>query len=75
MSLINNRYPPFNGATDEIIMDKVKIGKFGFDTEEWDFVSKEAKEFITKMLEKDPKKRITVLNNSLRFTFDSSDFC
>lgn len=57
------RYPPFNGASDEMIMDKVKIGKFGFDTEEWDYVSKEAKEFITKMLEKDPKKRISVKEN------------
>jgi calcium-dependent protein kinase len=44
-----------------MIMDKVKIGKFGFDTDEWDYVSKEAKEFITRMLEKDPKKRPTGL--------------
>ena len=44
-----------------MIMDKVRIGKFGFDTDEWDYVSKEAKEFITRMLEKDPKKRPTGL--------------
>ncbi|KAL4455093.1 hypothetical protein ABPG74_006475 [Tetrahymena malaccensis] len=54
-----NRYPPFNGSSDQMITDKVKLGKFGFDTDEWNYVSKEAKEFICKMLEKDPKKRIS----------------
>ncbi|KAL4488264.1 hypothetical protein ABPG73_001675 [Tetrahymena malaccensis] len=52
-------YPPFNGSSDQMITDKVKLGKFGFDTDEWNYVSKEAKEFICKMLEKDPKKRIS----------------
>jgi serine/threonine protein kinase len=50
-------------------MEKVKIGKFGFDTEEWGYVSKEAKDFITKMLEKDPKKRYSVIKQITSFNF------
>jgi len=50
-------YPPFNGPKDEVIMEKVKVGKYGFDTEEWVQVSDNAKNLIRHMLEKDPSKR------------------
>lgn len=36
-------YPPFNGSTDDKIMEWIKSGKFSFPPEEWDIVSKEAK--------------------------------
>lgn len=42
-------------------MEKVSKGNFSFDSEEWDAVSKEAKEFIKKMLTYDPVKRYTAL--------------
>lgn len=39
-------------------MESVKKGKFAFDGEEWDGVSKEAKDLITKMITL-PTKRLT----------------
>jgi hypothetical protein len=45
-----HRYPPFSGKTDEKIMEKVKKGTYTFEGEEWEDISKEAKEFIKKML-------------------------
>ena len=53
-------YPPFNGHNDNNIMEKVKIGKYTFDTEEWSYISIEAKNFIKRLLEKDTKKRYSV---------------
>ena len=53
-------YPPFNGQNDNNIMEKVRIGKYTFDTEEWNMVSMEAKNFISKLLEKDIRKRYSV---------------
>lgn len=55
------RYPPFNAANDELIMEKVRIGKYSYDSAEWNYVSREAKEFISKLIEKDPKKRYSVI--------------
>ena len=52
-------YPPFPGKTDERIMEKVAKGQYNFDTHEWDEISKEAKDFIKKMLTYDPAKRYT----------------
>ena len=50
-------YPPFNGETDKEIMESVKKGEFDYPPEEWDVVSKQAKDLINKMLTYDPKKR------------------
>lgn len=52
-------YPPFNGETDTEILKNVKKGKYDFPHEEWDSVSKEAKELISLMLKYDPKERIS----------------
>src|SRR5688572_17977491 len=49
--------PPFNGATDQEIMKKVKIGKFTFDDEHWKSSTPEVKDFISKLLTYDPEKR------------------
>ena len=38
-------------------MEKVRIGKYNFEGEEWHQVSSEAKVMISKMVSKDPKKR------------------
>ena len=52
-------YPPFNGRNDRVILDKVAAGKYAFDTDEWKPISEDAKNFIRKLLEYDPKKRIS----------------
>jgi len=49
--------PPFNGASDQEIMKKVKVGKFTFSDPIWNNISDQAKEFITQLLTKDQNKR------------------
>lgn len=39
--------PPFNGATDQDIMKKVRDGQFNFDDRVWQQISANAKDFIT----------------------------
>ena len=50
--------PPFGGSTDDAILEKVKRGNYVFQTEHWHERSEEVKDLITKLLEKDPLKRI-----------------
>jgi calcium-dependent protein kinase len=49
--------PPFNGASDQEIMKKVKLGKFSFSDPIWNTISDNAKDFITQLLTKDQNKR------------------
>ena len=51
-------YPPFYGDDDQEILQMVQKGKFDFDGEEWDEITKEAKDLIKKMICK-PEKRLT----------------
>jgi len=51
--------PPFDGPDDKSIQQKVKLGKYSFDKENWKDISPEAKLLISKMLTLDPKKRIS----------------
>ena len=53
-------YPPFNGPNDKIIFQRVLDGKFTFPEEDWNCVSKDAKDLIKKMLTYDPAKRLSV---------------
>lgn len=53
------RYPPFNGPNDKIIFQRVLEGKFAFPEEDWNGISKSAKELIRRMLTYDPSKRIS----------------
>ena len=55
-------YPPFNGRNDTEIMKNVLKGKFDFKGENWEYISAEAKDLISKMLTYDPKKRIDAKN-------------
>merc|ERR1712050_399501 len=50
-------YPPFNGPNDKIIFQRVLEGKFAFPEEDWNGISKQAKDLIKKMLCYDPAKR------------------
>lgn len=50
-------YPPFNGSTDDKIMERILTQEVLFPPEEWASVSKEAKELIRDMLNKNPLER------------------
>ena len=52
-------YPPFNGPNDQKIIESVKEGKYTFDMEEWNLITEDAKDMVSKLLEYDPSKRIT----------------
>ena len=51
-------YPPFFGEDDQEIIAAVQKGVFDFDGEEWDEISKEAKDLIKKLIVR-PEKRLT----------------
>lgn len=51
--------PPFNGSTEDIIMRKIAIGKFKFSQAVWDEISDDAKDFISKLLVKNPLNRLS----------------
>jgi serine/threonine protein kinase len=51
--------PPFNGGTDQEIMNAIKSGKFHFNQPVWKDISANAKDFITQLLVFDPAKRMT----------------
>jgi len=51
-------YPPFYGDDNNEILKNVQKGKYDFDDEEWDSVSKEAKDLISKLITS-PERRLT----------------
>ena len=51
--------PPFSGANDQIIIQNVRKGEYSFNPLYWSDKSDAVKDLITKLLEKDPKKRYT----------------
>jgi calcium-dependent protein kinase len=51
-------YPPFGGANDREILQKVKLGRYKFDEEDWGKISEEAKTLIKRMLTFNPADRI-----------------
>ena len=53
-------YAPFNGRNNKEVHDAVKRGKFQFQSKYWKGVSKEAKDFISRLLRTNPKKRMTI---------------
>lgn len=54
-------YPPFNGESDADIMSAVRKGTYEMPVEEWDTVSKDAKDLVKGMLCFDPKKRLSAM--------------
>eukprot|EP00276_Gloeochaete_wittrockiana_P005774 CAMPEP_0184662152 /NCGR_PEP_ID=MMETSP0308-20130426/41885_1 /TAXON_ID=38269 /ORGANISM="Gloeochaete witrockiana, Strain SAG 46.84" /LENGTH=444 /DNA_ID=CAMNT_0027103957 /DNA_START=217 /DNA_END=1551 /DNA_ORIENTATION=+ len=50
---------PFSGETTEETFREILRGRVEFPSPEWDHVSKEAKTLITKLLEPDPKHRLS----------------
>ena len=53
-------YPPFNGANNDQTHQRVLRGRYYFPAEDWKDVSIEAMDFIHRMLQMDPRKRMTV---------------
>lgn len=56
-------YPPFYGETDAEVLSKVRLGSFNFSSNDWANVSKDAKDLIRRMLQKDPKHRATAADS------------
>ena len=52
-------FPPFNGRTTKDIIKSVERAKVNFNIPEFKFVSEDAKQFVLKLLQKNPKKRLT----------------
>ena len=52
-------FPPFNGRTDREVVFKISTCNFSFDHEVWKDVSPEGKNWIDRLLEMDPKDRMT----------------
>jgi calcium-dependent protein kinase len=67
-------YPPFNGESDNDIMKSVKKGKYSFPSEDWNNISKEAKELITHMLTFDPKNRYSAKECLSHSWYKKNDF-
>ena len=53
--------PPFNGSNDEEILQNVKNGYVDFSTSIFQEISNEAKDLLSKLLEKVPSKRISAI--------------
>ena len=53
-------YPPYVNETMESIMEEAVHGEVVFVEEDWSHVSENAMVLVRQMLEKDPKKRISM---------------
>jgi serine/threonine protein kinase len=53
-------YPPFNGADGEEIHEAVLRGRYRFPSAEWRRTSREARDFVRRLLQRDPEKRMDV---------------
>lgn len=54
-------YPPFTGVDEKAILKKVMEGQLYFDPDEWDNISREAKDLISNMIKKDVNSRYTAV--------------
>jgi len=52
-------YPPFNASSQNKLFRRILRGEFEFWDQHWKHISRDAKDFITKLLVKDPNKRMT----------------
>lgn len=59
MFILLSGAPPFHGENSEEIFKKIKSGKVSFADEEWENISKDAKDLIKKLLCVKPAQRLT----------------
>lgn len=52
-------YPPFDDREEHRLFDKIRSAQFSFHPKYWNHVSKEAKDFITRLLVADPYVRMS----------------
>ncbi len=57
--ILLSKYPPFNGKNDEEIYENIRIGEYDIKSSPFDKISKQAKNLITKLLEKNPEERLS----------------
>ena len=55
-------HPPFDGATDRLVMESVKKGKFPQNDEKWNNSSPQVRDLIKKLLVIEPEKRLTAID-------------
>lgn len=53
-------YPPFNGDDNNDVHAAVQRGRYHFPSADWSGTSREARDFIRQLLQKDPRKRMNV---------------
>jgi serine/threonine protein kinase len=49
--------PPFEADDDASLFEKIKQGRIEFPDRQWKYISCSAKDFILRLLDKNPKKR------------------
>mmetsp|Transcript_10786 Transcript_10786/g.19933 ORF Transcript_10786/g.19933 Transcript_10786/m.19933 type:complete len:398 (+) Transcript_10786:437-1630(+) len=53
-------YPPFNGDSNSEVHAAVKRGRYTFPSVDWSCTSREATDFVRRLLQKNPRNRMTV---------------
>lgn len=51
--------PPFNGKNEVDVFNKIRCCDYEFPDKQWSYISAEAKDFIFKMLQPNPNRRMT----------------
>ncbi|KAL7476482.1 hypothetical protein ACHAW6_002338 [Cyclotella cf. meneghiniana] len=52
-------YPPFNGASNTEVYSAVRRGLYYFPSADWKHVSSSARDFVVRLLQTDPRRRMT----------------
>lgn len=53
-------YPPFNGRNNDETHAYVLRGRYSFPSQEWKDTSRESRDFVRRLLQMDPRKRMSV---------------